>query len=84
MCKKTTLPTLLAALVLLAGCKDDRSPAGPDPESHRSAFDFGAAPSQRRIPTFDEHLAELAGKIPGFGGYFLDPDGKIAVYLVSP
>lgn len=64
--------------------KTIRPPAEPNPAPERSSPDFGAASGQRRVPTYDEHLAELAGRIPGFGGYFLDRDGKIAVYLTNP
>ncbi len=82
--RKTTLPILLVGLVLLAGCKDEPSPAEPNPAPERSSPNVGGASGKRRVPTFDEHLAELAGRIPGFGGYFIDRDGKIAIYLTNP
>jgi len=56
------------------------------------ASGFGAwsatlTPQMPRVPlpeeTLDEQLARLAEQIPGFGGIFLDENGRIAVYLVE-
>lgn len=43
-----------------------------------------AGQAQERRPTHDEHLERLAGRIPGFGGYFIGEDGQLTVYLTSP
>jgi hypothetical protein len=82
MTRKATLPILLAGLVLVAACKDDRSPTAPD--AMPASPDMSAAPpfSFRSI---DEEFAFLAReKIPGgFGGWFYDQDGKVNVYLTD-
>lgn len=34
--------------------------------------------------TLDDLLLEVARRVPGFGGLFVDPDGRLAVYLLDP
>jgi hypothetical protein len=41
-----------------------------------------AAPAQVE-GTFDDHLAEVAKQVPGFGGMFFDQDGTLQVYMVG-
>ena len=71
--------TFFAALLALAaaGCSDAEGPASPGPE--------GMRPSMTAVssdPTPDP-LA-VAAVVPGFGGYFLDADGKPTAYLTDP
>jgi len=55
-----------------------------------SGFGAWSATLTSRMPqvplseeTLDDQLARLAERIPGFGGIFLDENGRIAVYLVE-
>jgi hypothetical protein len=83
MLTRATLRALLTGLVLLAGCKDGQEPAAPEP--HRTASSPDTERTNPRAPKlYDDRLAELAGRIPGFGGYHLDREGRLTVRLVAP
>ncbi len=45
-----------------------------------------AAGSQQptRMETYDDLLVRVEKSAPGFGGMFLDSDGRLAVYLLNP
>jgi hypothetical protein len=77
------LSALVAGLVALAGCQDERLPSGPeaDPAGSRGAE---GRPAQSRRPTLDEEYAGLARDVPGFGGLFYDGQGSLHVYLKDP
>jgi len=38
----------------------------------------------RQEGTLDDLLLEVATRVPGFGGMFIDEDGRLAVYLLDP
>jgi hypothetical protein len=80
MTRRTTLPTLLAGLVLLAGCNDDQAPyeriAGPQ----RQIVDGGQPHHYQGI---EEEFAALAREAPGSAGFFLDSDGRLNIYLTD-
>ena len=42
------------------------------------------APAQTGDETYDDHLANVAKQVPGFGGMFFDQDGTLQVYMVGP
>jgi hypothetical protein len=43
------------------------------------------APRERgSIETFDDLLVRVEQRAPGFGGMFIGPDGRLAVYLLDP
>jgi len=46
----------------------------------------GEAGSQQRrtMETYDDLLVRVEERAPGFGGMFIDPDGRLAVYLLDP
>lgn len=48
-----------------------------------AAMQNGAAES-RAWGTMDDLLLEVARRLPGFGGMFIDRDGRLAVYLLDP
>jgi hypothetical protein len=41
------------------------------------------APAQTGDETYDDHLANVAKQVPGFGGMFFDQDGTLQVYMVG-
>ena len=85
MRRQATLPTLLAGLVLLAGCRDDRGPVGPTEGGPSSqANQNGSTAEQRDLRTMDERFTDLNRQIPGFGGYFRGESGDFVVYLTHP
>jgi hypothetical protein len=85
MTLKTTLPILLAGLVLLAGCRDDQSLTGPDTEANLTANagdPFGAEDDPFRPD--EARSRRLSRSIPGYGGFAFDRFGNINVYLTDP
>jgi hypothetical protein len=69
--------TLLFAVVMALGCSDAQTP-GVRSLSHRSA-----APTFVQPRTFDDEFAELATRVPGFGGFYYDDAGRITARLVD-
>lgn len=43
-----------------------------------------AASARNAPPTLDDHFWNLNGRIPGFGGYYLNDNQELAVQLVNP
>jgi hypothetical protein len=52
----------------------------------RAKMSAGAASVQEpnRVETYDDLLVRVEEKAPGFGGMFIDPAGKLVVYLLDP
>jgi hypothetical protein len=86
MTRKATLPTLLAGLVLLAGCRDDQSLTAPEatgPALAGNGVDpFGAEDDPLR-PT-EARSRRLSRQIAGYGGSAFDSLGNLHVYLTDP
>lgn len=66
-CRLTATATL--TLLTVVACRDSNTPAAPMPPDARVSDD--AAPSQ----------LDVARKVPGFGGYYIDAAGRPTVYL---
>lgn len=51
-----------------------------------SAFAIGPGIAQERsrMETHDDLLVRVEKRVPGFGGMFIDSDGRLAVYLLNP
>lgn len=68
----------------LIGCGAEREGGANDDENVDVASNsalFQAA--RRKDMTSDDHLAEIAKKIPGFGGMYLDQSGTLQVYMTD-
>ncbi|HEX2211370.1 MAG TPA: hypothetical protein VHG93_27040 [Longimicrobium sp.] len=70
---------VFAAAVLAAGCADRTSPAGPG-----EGAVMGSIASPVPGMTIDERFVQMAREIPGFGGYYRDPQGNLNVVLTNP
>jgi hypothetical protein len=70
---------LLCCIGSVAAC--DGPPADPiapdDPLPLRSIHEYSVYPSERQS-------VEIARRVPGFGGYFIDDNGNIIAYLTDP
>jgi hypothetical protein len=85
---RTTLPTLLAGLVLLAGCRDEPLPVDPSSASEGSRNVSAAVPMRQGPREINADFVQLVQQVPGFGGLFIDrtsdPSGVVTVYLTNP
>jgi hypothetical protein len=72
-----TAPRIAVALVLVA--------AGMVAAFVKGEILAGQPRSQEgsRMETDDDRLVRVEEKAPGFGGMFIDPDGRLAVYLLD-
>jgi len=43
-----------------------------------------ASQERAKVETYDERLVRVEQQAPGFGGMFIDPEGRLAIYLVDP
>lgn len=66
-------PVLCAGLLVVVACADSSNPA--EPESGMLASRGQGPPSE--LPSADE----LASRVPGFGGFYLDANGAPTVHL---
>lgn len=73
-----TLAAATACLMAL-GCED---PYGPGEPSRLPTPNVNVAALQVR--TLDAEFEQLAGRIPGFGGFFFDGSGRLTVFLTDP
>ena len=80
MRRQATLPTLLAGLVLLAGCHDQSEPLGVSGPPAASS-DLKTQPVGPY--GLDGEFARIARSVPGFGGLFFDDEGNPVVYLTD-
>lgn len=82
-CGRLRATTLgVAALFSLAACVDDDlgSPLEPADPNHASAASAGRNP----VKNWDGEMAGLAAKVPGFGGFFEEPGGRMVVWITDP
>lgn len=66
-------------LLLLGGCAGGFANAGDASVAMEPAPDEG-----RHQGTLDDLLLEVARQVPGFGGMFIDQDGRLAIFLLDP
>lgn len=73
---------LFAVSFPLFGCETDDYPSDPTgPEG----FDHSLAPiNPRQGQSLDDRFAEIARRVPGFGGVFFDQTGQLTVYMRDP
>lgn len=80
---RTTLPTMLAGLVLLAACSDDtRSPLEPgdtSPQMNRA----GAPLAQVYHRPHEAAARRAAERVPALGGFYFDKDGNLVAFLTD-
>lgn len=69
--------SLLAALAAAALSACERVPT-------ITPADVAADPVPLEVRGLEARFGEIAGEVPGFGGYFYDADGALAAYLADP
>ena len=67
--------TAIAAVLLLGACAPDQEPTSPTDNTPDLAQ--GASAQGSELPS----AAEFNRQVPGFGGFYLNPDGTPTVYL---
>src|SRR5919109_5105108 len=67
------LQALAAGTLFLAACSDQNEPVAPDTQQQASSL-------QSTLQATDDPLS-LAGAIPGFGGFYIDDQGRPVIYL---
>lgn len=84
------LTCLMFGLLALAGCSSDTNPpAGPQltpPSGTRSALDdapglLARAASGARVRGEQDNMLRVEAKVAGFGGFYIDSDGAVVIYL---
>ncbi len=58
--------------------------AGVSAPESLAAADAGLQQPSTRMETYDDLLVRVEKQAPGFGGMYIDPDGRLAVYLLDP
>jgi hypothetical protein len=86
MSKKAKIPTLLIGIILLAACQDDQTPTSPEPTGSSLQSAVNDTLSTKDDPTrpAEHRSTRFARQIPGFGGFFVDREGRVNVYMVNP
>lgn len=90
MNKKTAQIFLAILIAHSVGCdndlinhnQDNNMPVELDLEAAKEAY-LATRSNNDTLKTFDEILADIALKVPGYGGHFIDDDGNLNVYLLS-
>ena len=73
--------SVLALAVLSCG----RQLAGPGPTAYNSPqSNASTSPRSSEMPSTNDRLAAIVEQVPGFGGYYFDPDGVLNIYLLDP
>ena len=85
--RRSVLIPLLAASAVLAGCQDELTPVSIPPATRAvqtgTIHSTGPRSPFGRFRPGEEHSVELAGEIPGFGGFYIDSVGNFHAYLVD-
>ncbi|HEV2150463.1 MAG TPA: hypothetical protein VGR37_23890 [Longimicrobiaceae bacterium] len=82
--KPVILPAVTAALLALAACEDQSSPAGPEATATREASLSASARIQGDLVyPMEEELAHFAKQIPGLGGFVFDGQGNLHVNILD-
>ncbi len=71
----------LMLLVALGGGCDSATDLADSAPTAKDALVGAAKPEPADLRTLDERFAEIAEQVPGFGGFFFDESGQLAVYL---
>ena len=71
--ERSAYAALLLCLAALHGCDEDDPEPGPEPG--------GGGPAPWSL---DAEFAEIEAEAPGFGGYFYEGDGTLALYVQDP
>jgi len=66
---------MLVAVIAVCAFVAHTATAAAAPQSARQ--------SQTRMQTHDDLLLQVDKQAPGFGGMFIDPDGRLAVYMLD-
>lgn len=74
----------LAALFVVSVLACDRIPTDEARSSPNLASRAPSALQFASVETYDDALARLADRLPGFGGMFLDSAGGLVVWLTDP
>lgn len=88
MKKAVFTATLMILVVLGMGCdnnpvdQDSDIPVALDRKAARDAY-LAAKENSTGPETYDEILADIALKVPGYGGHFVDANGVLNVHLLS-
>ncbi len=75
-------PVTLAIVLLSSACRHDAPTSASPPTG--SLVQPNMISNQVRWRTLDDELSELVNQIEGFGGFFYDDDGTLAVHLKNP
>lgn len=82
-----SVPGLLFVAAVLAGCADRQAPTAPDPGDTAprgsSAAQVRSGGEDRWRPG-ETRSAQVAARVPGFGGFSFDSTGNMIVYLADP
>jgi len=77
-------PAALLLVLLSSACQLER-PIGPQADAQPRMLNNVSAPqSLKRVRTSDDDLAELADRLPGFGGFYYDGQQRLNVWLKDP
>jgi hypothetical protein len=77
---RTSAPGIVVAFVLTAAPAVAAGFLAREIVAAREA----ASQEKRTMETDDDLLVRVEKRAPGFGGMFIDPDGRLAVYLLDP
>jgi hypothetical protein len=82
--RKHAVPGLALAAVLLAGACSDNPPTEPSGiESDGALFGKVTQSSRATAGTLDARFAQIAERVPGFGGIFYGEDGALNVVMAG-
>jgi hypothetical protein len=77
----TSVPAAVLTLLLSAACDSSNAPVSPEPGD--ASLNRAAPQASFRTPD-DEFARASRAEVPGFAGYYLQPDGTPVVRLVDP
>jgi hypothetical protein len=72
---------VLCALLAISFTGDTGKVAMSASNSNAAAAPMAAQSND--LETYDDHLANVAKQVPGFGGMFFDQDGTLQVYMAG-
>ncbi|HEY9436773.1 MAG TPA: S1 family peptidase [Blastocatellia bacterium] len=79
--KMTVSVVVLCALLAMSFTGDTGKVAISASNSNAAAAPMAAQSND--LETYDDHLANVAKQVPGFGGMFFDQDGTLQVYMAG-
>lgn len=75
---------LVIALSMLSACESGVAPTRPDESSVRLSTPSAGMSIVRPSRTIDDEFEDLAARIPGFGGAYVDSLGRLTINLARP